>query len=120
MNSILIVDDEPEICMALNDHFQSCGYGTAIANNGIEALSVLLEQPIQLIMLDILMPIMDGFETLEMLKATKRYDAIPVIMLTAFCGPANLDKALELGVDFILPKPFDFNNLDEYIKAVIE
>lgn len=120
MNRILIVDDEPEICMTLSDHFQCNGFDTLIANNGIEALSVLLDNSIQLIVLDILMPIMDGFETLEMLKSTHTYASIPVIMLTAFCAPKNLEKAMDMGVEFMLPKPFDFSNLDEYIKIVID
>ncbi|MFC1807654.1 response regulator, partial [Candidatus Omnitrophota bacterium] len=78
---ILVIDDEPEVCSLLNDFLGSRGFKVDIAHNGEEALSLIKQKIPDLITLDVVMPVMGGFEFLENLRAQPAYISIPVIML---------------------------------------
>ena len=105
---ILIVDDS-EINRALLSDMLSNEYEIIEAENGLEASAILheQEQEISLMLLDIMMPVMDGFETLEFMNKNDRIKDIPVIMISAETVQAYIDRAYELGVQDYINRPFD-------------
>lgn len=116
---VLIVDDEPDIRQTLHKYLGRKGFETDTADNGEEALNTIRKKRPDLIILDVMMPKMDGFTLLKRLKAGSAYSEIPVIMLTKKSGPKDLDKGVSLNADFYLPKPFTLNNIMRFVKLVI-
>jgi DNA-binding response OmpR family regulator len=112
---ILVVDDEERILNFLNSKFKASGYEVVTANNGIQGLEQAQAQEPDLIVLDLLMPKMDG---LEMLKELRSFSAVPVIILTAKGADADRIKGLQLGADDYLPKPFNPDELVARIEAI--
>ncbi len=117
---ILIVDDEPDIRGYLAAKLERKGFIAQQADNGHSALESVQNQKPDLIILDVLMPKMDGFELLQKLKSDSRLSDIPVIMLTIKKDRKSLDKGISLGADFYLPKPFTLNNLFDFINLITE
>jgi len=117
---ILIVDDEKDICKLISMNLATRGYSTNKAHSGAEALEAIKKEKPDLIILDVKMPNMDGFEVLKRLKANPDYARIPIIMLTVKKGPTFVDKGVTLGADFYLDKPFTFDNLLSFIKVACE
>lgn len=117
MNSkkrILIVDDEPRIVKLLALKLRLCGYDIVTAASGPEALEKIRQESPDLVVLDIIMPGMDG---LEVIRQVRGFSAIPVIVITA--RPDNIAKALALGADDGIPKPFNPDRLADRIKAAL-
>ncbi len=112
---ILIVDDEERILNFLKSRLKASGYEVLTANNGVEALEQAQGQEPDLILLDIIMPRMDGFETLKQLRT---FSSVPVIILSARGADTDRIKGLSLGADDYLPKPFNPNELVARIEAV--
>ncbi len=112
---VLLVDDEPRIIKFLNLKLKAQGYEVVTAGSGKEALEQVRAQELDLIVLDVVMPGMDGFETLKQIRA---FSAVPVIILSA--KEANVDKVkgLDLGADDYLAKPFNPDELVARIEAV--
>ncbi|MDO8614104.1 MAG: response regulator [Dehalococcoidia bacterium] len=110
---ILIVDDDPEVCMATRDFLSIKGYEVAVAEGGREALRLLDASPADVVLLDVAMPDMDGMETLKRIVAT--YPAMPVIMVTANADIEITSKVLQLGAADYVPKPFDLDYLAQAI-----
>jgi len=104
MTRILVVDDEPHIVSLVTRGLHSEGYETAVAEDGAEALERALEDDIDLVVLDVGLPSMDGFEVLRTLRA--RGSAVPVIMLTARSGTSDTIEGLDAGASDYMPKPF--------------
>lgn len=117
---ILIVDDEAEIVLRISRFLTRKGFLAKGVSDGEEAIDILREFNPHLIILDILMPKMDGFQFLRYLKLNRAYSAIPVIMLTVKNTPLDLDRGITEGADFYLPKPFSLNNLIDYVGFVLE
>ena len=112
---ILVVDDEERILNFLSSKLKASGYEVLTANNGLNGLEQAQAQEPDLIVLDLLMPKMDGF---EMLKELRTFSAVPVIILTAKGANADRIKGLQLGADDYLPKPFNPDELVARIEAV--
>ena len=112
---ILIVDDEARIINFLSSKLKASGYEVLTASNGFEGLEQAQAQEPDMIILDVLMPKMDG---LEMLKELRSFSTVPVIMLTAKGADADRIKGLQLGADDYLPKPFNPDELVARIEAV--
>jgi len=112
---ILVVDDEARILNFLSSKLRASGYEVLTAGNGFEGLEQAQAQEPDMIILDVLMPKMDG---LEMLKELRSFSTVPVIMLTAKGADADRIKGLELGADDYLPKPFNPDELVARIEAV--
>jgi DNA-binding response OmpR family regulator len=112
---ILVVDDEERILNFLNSKLKASGYEVLTANNGVQGLEQAQAQEPDLIVLDLLMPKMDG---LEMLKELRSFSAVPVIILTARGADADRIKGLQLGADDYLPKPFNPDELVARIEAI--
>lgn len=104
MHTILICDDEPDIVAALKIYLNAEGYHTLEASNGRQALDLLAQNEVHLLLLDIMMPGMDGIETLALLR--KAYN-LPVIMLTAKSEDADKVLGLNIGADDYVTKPFN-------------
>lgn len=107
---ILIVDDEP-INVLLLESLLKNKYETTSAENGLEAYNSIVESPPDIVLLDILMPYMDGFETLEKIKTNKNLENIIVIMVTAKVERDDVRKAMQLGADDYIKKPIDATEL---------
>jgi DNA-binding response OmpR family regulator len=117
-NMILVVDDEPEICKLLSSFLKAKKFSVNVAANGRQALEELKKNKPDLIILDVKMPEMGGFELLKRLKSNPLYSTIPVIMLTVQSESRHVDKGVCLGADFYLPKPFSLDNLMMYIECI--
>jgi len=112
---ILVVDDEKRILNFLRTKLKASGYEVLTAASGMEALEQVQAQEPDLILLDILMPKMDGFETLKNLRS---FSATPVIILSAKGSDIDKIKGLGLGADDYIPKPFNPDELVARIEAV--
>ena len=111
---ILVVDDDQEMLRMLNRTLELEGFGVATAADGKSALTLLREQEPDLVILDIVMPEMDGFQVLDLIR--QRYN-IPVIMLSARCEVTTLRDALVLGADDYVRKPFHTRVLLARVRA---
>ena len=112
---VLVVDDEPRILNFLSAKLRVSGYEVLTANNGVEALEQVQTQEPDLVVLDVMMPRMDGFETLKELRA---FSSVPVIILSAKGANADKVKGLHLGADDYLAKPFSPDELIARMEAV--
>lgn len=112
---ILVVDDEVRILNFLKSKLKAVGYEVLTASNGREALEQFQVREPDLIVLDVLMPAMGGF---EMLKELRTFSRVPVIILSAKGADTDKIKGLSLGADDYLPKPFNPDELVARIKAV--
>ncbi len=117
MAKILIVDDEPEIVRGLEDNLRFEGYQTAAATNGQEALALALTGAPDLILLDIMMPRMSGWDVCRALR--EKGIEVPVIMLTARGEEVDRVRGLELGADDYVTKPFSLRELLARVRAVL-
>ncbi len=111
---IMVVDDDQAILRLLKRTLEPEGFGVVTAANGGSTLALLEEHQADLIILDIMMPGLNGFQVLELIR---QHSNIPVIMLTARCEVASLNEALGLGADDYVRKPFHTRELLARIRA---
>ena len=116
---ILVVDDQPQNIELLEAHLVPQGYEVVKAASGEEALEKLSGNQIDLVLLDVMMPRMSGFEVLEKLRADKKTRLIPVVMITAHKETEDRVKALEAGCDDFISKPFDKHELLARVKSLL-
>ncbi|WP_417557806.1 response regulator transcription factor [Mesoflavibacter zeaxanthinifaciens] len=114
---ILIVDDEPNIVMSLEYTFKKQDFEVYIARDGSEALEILKTQTPDVILLDIMMPNVDGYQTLSYIKSDKNLKDIKVVFLTAKNKASDIEKGLNLGADKYLTKPFSVKKI---VSEIIE
>lgn len=116
MSSILVVDDNDDICRALSRLLRNLGHDTECAADGDAAIGFLRRQPFDLIILDIMMPAMDGLEVLARIKADPTTAPVPVVMYSAIQDPQVERVARARGaVDFWLKATFDFSQLADRV-----
>ena len=115
MANILICDDEKDIVNALKIYLNAEGYQTFVAYNGEEALAVLAEQEIHLVIMDIMMPLLDGISAVA--KIREENNTIPVILLTAKSEDTDKVLGLNIGADDYVTKPFNPIELLARVKA---
>jgi len=104
---VLIVDDEPEIGRILGVILRGAGFEVAAVDGGRAALEHLAASATDLVLLDVTMPELDGFETLRRIREAPATARLPVLMLTANAGAADRARAESLGADDFIAKPFD-------------
>lgn len=114
--SLLLVDDDAELCGMMKEFFTQAGHRLECAYNGREGLANALNGAYDLAILDVMLPILDGFEVLQQLRRRKD---LPVIMLTARVQQRDRIRGLDTGADDYLPKPFDPDELLARIRAVL-
>jgi len=109
--SILLVEDNKLNQTVVKFSLKRYGYDIDIANNGVEGLDKFEEGKYNFILMDIMMPEMDGFETTRQIRTKESKCRVPIIALTADAIVANESKCLELGMDAYIAKPFEVDNL---------
>ena len=108
---ILVVDDEPDIALALKDRLEMEGYQIITAADGMEALEKLAETEPALILMDVMMPRMNGFQACRKIKSTTEWSKIPVILLTAKSQESDKYWGKESGCDDYVMKPFEMDEI---------
>ncbi len=117
---ILVVDDEPHIVRLVQVNLQKAGYTVSTASNGREALEAVANEQPDLMVLDVMMPEMDGLETLKRLKGNPETDDIPVILLTAKAQDADVFEGWKSGADLYLTKPFNPGELLLFVQRIFK
>lgn len=117
---ILVVDDDPHIVKTIRDRLERNGYDVLTASNGRDGLEMALDEKPNVVLLDIIMPIMDGHEMLEALRRQPFGQEPSVIMFTARSQAKDISRANASGIDDYVVKPFDLGELLERIENVIE
>lgn len=113
----MIVDDEPGVRALLRDTLSIAGFETIEANDGMSALTLLRTNKPALMVIDVNMPLMDGFELVERMRTT--HDLTPVLMLTARDDKSDIARGLKIGADDYVIKPFGIEELVLRIKAIL-
>ncbi len=116
---VLVVDDEPNVLRSLAQYLTIEDFTVETASNGLEALEKVESFLPELILLDVMMPGMDGFEVLDKLKANPAHAETPIIMLTAKDQSADVLKGYQSGATSYLVKPFNLDELVETINQVL-
>lgn len=117
---ILVVDDDEHIQKSLSQYLEMEDFEVEVASSGQEALERAAGQAFDLVLLDIMMPEMDGFEVVEILRAQEATSRVPIILLTARGQDTDVLKGYHLGVSSYLTKPFNLDELVETIREVLE
>ena len=117
MQHILVIDDDPAVISLLKRGLSYEGFAVATATSGAEGLAIAREHPSDLVILDVMMPGLNGFEVLQRLRAGD--GRLPVLMLTARDAPADQVQGLEFGADDYVMKPFTFEVLLARIHALL-
>jgi len=117
MPYILVVEDEKKIQEIIADYLKKDGYQTFLADDGIDALMILKNNPVDLMILDIMMPNMDGY---SVCRGAREISNLPIIMLTAKQEESEKLKGYELGADDYMTKPFSPNVLMAKVKALLK
>ena len=115
-NKILVVDDDRNICQLIGLYLKKEGYAVKTAGDGEAALEMIKAETFDLVLLDVMMPKKDGFETL---REIRKFSDIPVIMLTARSEVIDRIQGLDAGADDYIPKPFEPQELILRIKAIL-
>ena len=120
MGRILIVDDEPQACQILSRLIRHFGHETEWKTGGADALAYLHGTPVDLLILDVMMPGMDGMEVLRRLRADPRTQKLPVVMFSAVADRNFIDEAIRKGAtDYWVKASFDFNELKDRIEHLV-
>uniref|UniRef100_A0A7C4CD69 Response regulator n=1 Tax=candidate division WOR-3 bacterium TaxID=2052148 RepID=A0A7C4CD69_UNCW3 len=117
---LLVVDDEPDIQLVVSARLEAAGYIVETAADGLEALNRVRANPPDLIVLDVMLPGMDGFAVCAMLKRDQRFSRIPVIMLSARTRPQDRSTGTGVGADAYLAKPFQPAELLGEIRRLLQ
>lgn len=115
---ILIADDEHKIIMTLEYSFRKNGYEVFIARDGSEVLEILKEETPDIILLDVMMPNVDGYTTLSEIRKNEKLKDVKVIFLSAKAGENDIQKGLELGADAYITKPYSIKKLMEKVEEL--
>lgn len=116
---ILVVDDEKDLVETLVFRLEALGYEALTAYNGQEGLDKARSEKPDLILLDVMMPVMDGYQVCRMLKFDEEFKSIPIIMLTARGQDKDKKTGSDVGADDYVTKPFDSADLTARIKKLI-
>jgi two-component system sensor histidine kinase/response regulator len=118
---ILVVDDAPDFVLALRGFLEDHGYEVVEAYDGSEALEVIEKEKPDLVLLDVLMPIMDGWETLSAIRARPEWQCLPVVVLTGLDEPEHLMESYRRGcTDFVAKQGIDYDQLALVISRLLE
>lgn len=116
---ILIVDDEPSIVISLQYLMRREGYEVAVAGDGEAALQAIEAGPPDLVILDVMMPKLNGFDVCRRIRAEERWKGVRVLMLTAKGREVEMARGLELGADAYVTKPFSTKELVAEIRRLL-
>ena len=119
MKKILIVDDEPNIVMSLEYTFKKNNYEVFIARDGQEALDILKTNFPDVIILDVMMPMVDGYATLEQIRKDTNLKHTKVMFLSAKNKESDIEKGMSLGADVYMTKPFSIKKVVEQVEELL-
>jgi DNA-binding NarL/FixJ family response regulator len=117
---ILIADDDPGIRLAVSDYLEMSGYSVITAANGKEAISLLDRYHPHLLVSDIKMPMIDGYELVKQIRKKPEFRIVPVIFLTERNSTAARIKGYTSGCDLYLPKPFEMEELGAIVRSLLD
>jgi two-component system phosphate regulon response regulator PhoB len=108
---ILVVEDHPHIADIVQTRLRLDGMDPVLCANGIDAIARVGAEPFDAVVLDVMMPVVDGYEVLRHIRATPEIAALPVILLTAKARPEDVERGLAMGADEYITKPFGPHDL---------
>lgn len=117
---VLAIDDENDILLIIKSALHEEGYDVVTANNGYDGLALAEDASPDLIILDVMMPEMDGFEVLQQLKENEKTARIPIVILTGMSSKDKIREALDKGIDYYIVKPFEYQDLVSKVKIAID
>jgi DNA-binding response OmpR family regulator len=119
MARVLVVDDDPDVRRLVEMKLHLDGIETVSAADGAEALEVLQSEDVDLVILDLMMPVMDGFETCRKMQADPALASVPVIMLTARAQASDIESGFDMGATDYIVKPFSPRELLSRVRGVL-
>jgi DNA-binding response OmpR family regulator len=117
---VLVVDDEPDLVRILEFGLKAAGYAVETASDGQEGLKKAREQKPDIILLDLMLPKLDGYKVCRLLKFDERYKHIPIMILSARTQEGDQTLAHEMGANRFLTKPYEFAEILEHIQALLK
>lgn len=117
---LLLVDDEPGLREAVKDYLQESGFNVQVASNAREGWELMQKNTPDLVISDVMMPQVDGYQFLKQVRADPRFKALPVVFLTAKGMTTDRIQGYQAGVDAYLPKPFDPDELVAIVENLLE
>ena len=117
---VLVIDDDPYILMSLEFLMKKNGYDVMVARNGEEALEILSKSTPDIVLLDIMMPDVNGYDICKHIKSTEKLKNIKVIFMSAKTKESDIKKGYELGAALYVKKPFSTRELVKDIKTMLE
>jgi DNA-binding response OmpR family regulator len=119
LGKILIVDDDPDMLELVALNLEAAGFGVAQLDGGQDAKSAVFHLAPDLVVLDVMMPHVDGFGVLAAMRADERTASVPVVLLSAKATPEDIEAGLAAGADAYLTKPFDPDELQATIEQLL-
>jgi DNA-binding response OmpR family regulator len=117
---ILVVDDELDMLMAIKLRLEASGYDVVTATDGLEGLNMARKFKPDLIVLDVMLPKMNGYKVSRFLKFDEEYKHIPIVMLTALAGEEDRSTGIETGANAYISKPFETQELVDTIRQFLQ
>jgi CheY-like chemotaxis protein len=117
---ILVVDDDELVLIAIQELLSPLGFSVVKACSGADALEKIAQEQFDLIILDIIMPEMDGFEVCQRIRQTNSYTETPIMMLTAKSGEEDKERGIEVGANLYLPKPISPKKLIALVEEALK
>ncbi|HEX5031140.1 MAG TPA: response regulator [Candidatus Eisenbacteria bacterium] len=117
---VLVVDDEPDLVRVLEFGLKASGYTVEVASDGQEGLKKAREIKPDVILLDLMLPKLDGYKVCRLLKFDDRFKHIPIIILSARTQEGDQTLALEMGANRFVTKPYDFSEILGYIETLLK
>ncbi|MBN1122473.1 MAG: response regulator [Anaerolineae bacterium] len=119
LTHILVIDDDPNLLLLLTKMLARIGAKTTTAETGVEGLDLLDKVNYDLLILDLMLPDVDGYEILRRLREETRYDKLPILILSARADPDAISRGLGLGADGYLTKPYLPNTLTSRVRTLL-
>lgn len=117
---ILLVEDHPDTIDVMRKELEFLGYEVRVAENGVEAVVMATVQPPDLIVMDVLMPKVDGLKATSHLRQNSKTQSVPILAATAMSQPGDREKCLAAGCDGYIAKPFTYRELGAAIKKLLK
>jgi chemosensory pili system protein ChpA (sensor histidine kinase/response regulator) len=119
LQRVLVVDDSLVVRKVMQRDIEGLGLEAVVAVDGVHALEMLEENEVDIALIDLEMPRMNGYELLEKIKTDSRYQDLPTIIITSRSGELHRDRALELGADEYITKPYDLSSLKQMMESIV-
>jgi len=116
---VLVAEDEAALSKVLKMRLELEGFEVRTAADGAEAMTMIKEKPPDIVLCDLMMPVMDGYQVVEAIKSEPKLRTIPVLVLTALKQDREIDRVTKLGADGFVTKPFDSKALTSRIRELV-